>query len=270
MEMNFKRILFFITHRTLNEEHAELCFKALSNQIDPVNFDKMYIYNSHQDELPNDKLIQLYEKYELNKIFNECSIFIYDSETPKTLGADIVTIFNYCSGTYNNNDRLFILKSDCLPSKHLLNEIRKTDNIDTFLLTPPFILAKARIENTEIEEYLNRDFYVPSDNITFFNENEDNSKNNDHRNRITEKPTDEHIHFISCTVKTDFSCHYLTMNLFNLFNITSQSWGGCNMSKLRNYWIGTHRSFIIHKYHNIISRNRSQARLGTVEQYLLS
>lgn len=53
-------------------------------------------------------------------------------------------------------------------------------------------------------------------------------------------------------------------------DIQHQSWGGVKFYKLRNFYIGTDRSFVIHKYHDIKSENRSTDREGPVESWLRS
>lgn len=263
-----KRILFFITHKTLDLNHADLCFKSISNQIDiGLLFDKMYIYNSHSEELPNDEIIDLFNKYNLKRFIKEIEIFEYDDNTPKTLGSDIKVISNYFKDNYKNNDRILLLKSDCLLSINYFKELNKlNDNKDVYF-TAPFILSKKSTCNDDIIKYLNREEFTKSDDITFFVEDQIGSKNNDLNNRDIDI-SDKSIKFISCLVINDFSCHYLTNKIMKYLKIKSQSWGGVNLKQLNNYYIGSDRCFIIHQYHDIKSENRSIDREGPVHRWL--
>ena len=49
--MSIKYILFFITHSTLTHENCELTFYSISIQNNTNKFDKMYIYNTHPDNI---------------------------------------------------------------------------------------------------------------------------------------------------------------------------------------------------------------------------
>jgi hypothetical protein len=53
-------------------------------------------------------------------------------------------------------------------------------------------------------------------------------------------------------------------------NIKNQSWGGVNLSNLVPYFIETNNSFVVHKYHDIISENRNKDREGPVAEWLNS
>jgi hypothetical protein len=266
-----KNVIFFITHKTLGIEHAEACFYSLSKQENvPCKFDALYIYNTHQDELSNDILLNLYEKFNLNEFFTEIKIFNYNSSTEKALGADISVIRNYVMQNYVQEDRVLLLKSDCLLSKNYFNDILSLPADIPAYFVAPFICAKERIPDTEIFEYISRDLYIPSDDITFFVEDQFGSNNNDFFNRPGVNVTDNSIKFTSCYVIRDFSCHFLSVGLFDFVNIAVQSWGGVNFSALFDYFTGTGRSFVVHKYHGIISENRTNDREGPVVSWLKS
>lgn len=266
-----KRIIFFITHKTLDYEHAELSFKALSLSKDPMIFDTIYIYNTHEYELPNSKIIDLYIKYNLNRFIHNIKLFNYQN-TEKTLAADIFQILSYCISNYDLNDRIYLLKSDILVSKNCLNEFKKTDSLNEFFMVPPFVCAKARIDNEKIFAYLDRDKFIKSDDITFFTEDDIQSNNNDFHNRKDGLSImDKNIEFFATTCKRDFSSHYFTLNLIDKIIFKNQNWGGCNFSNLQSYYIGCENSFVIHKYHSIINNiNRFKNREGGVEEWLLS
>ena len=264
------KVIFFITHKTLGLDHAKLALSSLGDSYEPMKFDKMIIYNTHQDELPNELLFQMCRDYGLYSIVNE--ILEFDGVYPSTyrLTSDIRTIGNYVFERYQNTDKIWLWKSDCILSKYLVNDMNKLDTLQSFCFTPAFIVAKKRVTDNEIIEYCHKPYLVLSDHETFFNEDESQSKDNDHRNRIGEKATDFNIKFISCTVKRDFSNHYLTVDCLRNINIGDQTWGGVGFASLSNKWVGTSKGFVVHKYHNIVSESRPLPREGTIEEYMLS
>ncbi|MDD4931337.1 MAG: hypothetical protein PHG66_04320 [Candidatus Colwellbacteria bacterium] len=264
-----KNILVFITHATLGLEHADLCIEHLGKSVDPLVFDKMIVYNTHQHELSNEKITELITKHKiLDRICKEISLFDYNESTPKTLGHDCINIFNFLLNNYSMTDRVLILKSDIMISVNLLSELRDIQSSlkQTFILTPPFITAKERVSNDEIREYCSRTSIVLSDEKTFFDE-DCNGGETDHGKR---NPLDKDIKFISCTGKIDFSCHYMSLDLSLVMTVHSKTWGGVNFESCRDFWVGTEKSFTVHKYHSIVSENRVGEREGPIERYFKS
>jgi len=230
----------------------------------------MYIYNTHPEEISNEFLMGLTKDYCLESFINKIEIFPGPYPIKKTLASDIMAIQAYCVPLYKPKDAVWLLKSDCVVSVNLINEMKKVDKLISFVLTPPFICAKKRVVNEEIIEYCQKPLVVLSDHETFFNEDAYGTPENDFRNRPGESPKDANIKFISCTVKRDFSCHYLTIDNLIVMSKREQDWGGCWFQDVSSKWIGTHRGFVVHKYHGIISPNRSRPREGTIEDYMLS
>jgi len=264
-----KHIAFFITHTTLTEEHCDLTFRSIQNQSTAHKFNKLYIYNTHSHELSNDTIIKLYNAYTLSDFFLTVEVLPYDESSHKSLGQDITNIKNYCKSKYSSEDRILILKSDCLLSKNYFDVLFHLPPGPVYF-TAPFICAKKRVENHEILEYVMRDTYIPSDAITFFVEDTQHSSINDFTNRKDVRITDQTIKFTSCYVINDFSCHVMSIQLLDHVIIQNQTWGGINLKNLLPYFIETDRCFVVHKYHNIISINRSTQREGPVEDWLLS
>lgn len=266
-----KHIAFYITHKTLNVEHAELTFGGISRQECDTAFDTLYIYNSHSDELPNEILLNLAQKYNLQKLFKEILIFPYDTFTHKSLGGDINAIREFCVTNFNPTDRVLIIKSDTIPSVNFFDDILNQLPQDRpVYFVAPFICAKKRVSNDDIIEYSKRKSYTRSDEITFFVEDQYQSHHNDFTERDGVDVTSPSILFTSCYVIRDFSCHFLSVSLFDSILIQHKSWGGVWFSQLTPYFIPTERSFVIHKYHDIISENRSTDREGPVKDWLLS
>jgi hypothetical protein len=229
------------------------------------------VYNTHEEELSNELLFELIEKYNLNKFFREIKLFPYDPNTPKTLGSDIGTIRNFCHTNLTPEDRILLVKSDTILSVNYFDDVlNKTPQDKAVYFVAPFICAKERVSNDDIIKYSNRTAYIPSDEITFFVEDQHQSNNNDFHNRPGVDVTDEGILFTSCYVIRDFSCHFLSVSLFDLVRIIEQSWGGVWFSALTSFFVGTDRSFVIHKYHSIKSENRQTDREGPVNIWLQS
>jgi len=265
-----KNIIFFMTHKTLTLDHAKATFYSISKQNTDKKFDILYLYNTHQDEISNDVLLNLYSEYGLDRFIKEVKIFDYNPFTPKTLGNDLDSIIKYCVETYENQDRILFLKSDIVLSKNYFDDALNVPNGQLVYYTSPFICAKARISDAEIFEYADRDTYIQSDDITFFVEDQYGSPNNDFNNRPGVSITDEQIKFTSCYVIFNFTCHMISVELLKSVNLDCSSWGGATFTALYQNFVGTNRSFAIHKFHGIISENRATDREGPVKDWLYS
>ena len=266
-----KHILFFITHKTLDREHCELSFKSIQNQVSTqMIFDVMYIYNTHQQEFPNEIVVDLYKEYGLEKFAPTLRIFNYDENSHKSLGQDIENIISYVAKHYELEDRILFLKSDCVLSKNYFQDIFDLPQDRPVYFTAPFVCAKSRVDNDRILEYTMRDIFVPSDDITFFTEDRHGPENSDLVHRKDVAITDASILFFACYVIGDWSCHLISAGLFHLLAIGKQSWGGVGLQGLEPYFVETGRSFVVHKYHDIKSENRSEDRWGPVHTWLNS
>lgn len=265
-----KHICFFITHKTLTLEHCILTFKSLAIQNNKNMFDKLYIYNSHKDELPNEDIMKYIQEFMLSSLFKNIQIFDYDETSSKTLGQDISNISSYCQKVYNYEDRVLFLKSDCLLSKRYFDNILNLPQDKPVFFTAPFICAKKRVSNEEILSYILRENFIKTDEITFFVEDRYHSNDNDFNDVNKVSIYDESIKFTSCYVIIDWSCHLITVGILHKLGITNQSWGGVNLRNLDPYFIETDDCFVVHKYHNIQSENRNASREGPVEGWLLS
>lgn len=264
-----KHILFFITHKTLTLEHAELTFQSLASQECDDMFDEMIIYNTHPDDISNSTLLFLCNKYNLDRFFKKISLFSEQYPEQKSLGADVHALARYSYKNFEPTDRILLLKSDSLLSKNYFDEVFKLPEGPVYFVAP-FICAKKRVANEEILDYIKRDTFIRSDDITFFVEDQTGSPNNDFNNRPGINVTDEQIKFTSCYVITDFSCHLISVELLHQLTLHHQSWGGAKFYNLVPYFRGTDRCFVVHKYHGIISENRDTDREGPVKDWLNS
>ena len=256
------KILFFITHTTLDLDHAKMCLYELMlslKKCGTFRFDRMYIYNTHKEELSNETVLDIVEKYKLSKYISEISVFPYNVNTPKRLSSDMSTIFNFCRRNYSREDRVFILKSDLLLSCNVITDINKIIS-KSFVFTPPFVTAKSDLTNNQLHSYCRRETFIKSDSVTFYNESYDGDKNNtDHKNG--KSPFDEQFSFISCNCVFDFSCHYLTVDCMDYIMLDDKDWGGVNFSNCRHI-VTTDTSFTVHKFHEVKSQNRKLDREG--------
>lgn len=133
----------------------------------------------------------------------------------------------------------------------------------------PFVCAKKRVDDDKIAQYLLRESFIRSDDMTFFVEDSSQSSDNDF-NRRAQLITDKDILFTACTVTRDFSCHFISVALLDDIMIATQSWGGCNFTNLTSNLIQSDKCFVVHKYHDIISSNRISSREGPVEGWFIS
>lgn len=262
-------ILFFITHKTLGENHADMVFQSISKQKTEKKFDELVIYNSHSHELSNDSIISLFDKHGLNRVVEKISIFDYDQTTSKTLGGDISAIRKFCKKNYKPNDRVLILKSDCCLSCNYFDVILNIEPARQIHFVAPFICAKKRVDDSEILKYLSRESFIRTDEITFFVEDSRQSTDNDFYKRQG-SVLDNEILFTSCTVTRDFTCHFISVSLMDLIIVREQSWGGCGFTNLDPYILQTDRCFVVHKYHDVESSNRIGDREGPVREWLNS
>jgi hypothetical protein len=261
-------ILFFITHKTLDHDHADMSIKSISLQETDKIFDVMYIYNSHEDDIKNEDILKICYKYNILNKVRDIKLFQYNVDSNKTLASDISEIRNFCLNNHKNDDRVLILKSDIMLSKNYFNDVLNISKGEV-IFTSPFVCGKKRVSNDELLKYISRDSFIESDEITFFTEDEDGSNNNDFINRV-DNIEDDNIKFFSCRVVNDFSCHFISISLLNKIILNELSWAGANFSKLREFHRSSKKSFTLHKYHEIISTNRSGDREGPVQKWLNS
>ncbi len=118
------RICYFNTHATLGEKHADICFNSLANQSVDYRFDVMYIYNTHPDELPNNKLLSLIDKYRLRHHFDK--IEILPKSDGKTLGQDMLYLTSHCAEV--EAERVLMLKSGYGVSTNFMRGLNLIDH----------------------------------------------------------------------------------------------------------------------------------------------
>lgn len=262
------KILIFITHATLNYEHAEMTFRSLKESADPVEFDELLIYNTHSHELANEDILELSDELHFIK---KRRVFPYNPNTPKCLGADLAVLQKHCSDEYKSSDHVLLLKSDCLLSVNFLNELSKFDTehfSKEFIFVAPLLNAKQSVSNQEIIDRIKMPYAILSSEDTFYMEDENRTADNDFRDRPDATPGDSQIKYISCECKRDWSCHYLPVSVFQRVSVKQQDWGGSSFEHLSHLWVGSYKSFVVHKYHTIVSNNRQTERPGEWGEWL--
>lgn len=265
-----KNVVYWITHKTLDLDCANVSFCSITNQKCKTKFDELIIYNTHEEELSNESVLDIAKVYNFNNVFKKISIFPYDKNTHKSLGGDVHAIRKHATTTLDKDDRVLIMKSDSVLSANYFDDVLNILPTKDVYFVAPWVCAKKRVTNDEILDYSLRNTFIRSDKITFFVEDQYQSNNNDFIQRPGIKVTDDHIKFTSCYVIRDFSCHFLSVGLLPLISISEQSWGGVNFSNLIPYFIATDRSFVVHKFHDIVSENRTSDREGPVKDWLNS
>jgi|TARA_B110000438_G_scaffold296033_1_gene340069 hypothetical protein len=283
------RICYFNTHATLGEEHADICFNSLANQSVDYKFDVMYIYNTHPQELPNNKLLGLIDKYRLRHHFDK--IEILPKSDGKTLGQDMLYLTSHCQEA--NPTKVLMLKSDYGVSANFMKGLGDIDtSISTdsrFIFTPPTANAKEYIQKDEILQYLQRGAFVPSDEITYYfgSDYADSLGDGDLRvlkdiwhqdpedlaadmRRDFEDPTDPRVRFVAHTVRADFNCHYMDGTTFSEIDFQGSNpdrtwnlsfWGIQAAQRVQGVpFIDIGGPFVVHIFHSIVGPNREEPR----------
>jgi len=266
-----KNLLFFIIHNTSTLEHCQLSLQSLCRQSETTfKFDHMYIYNTQADEITYDDILDICWKENILKfvVVEEICIFDYDKNSPKSLEQDLKNIMTYVTKRYSPDDRVLFMKSDCLLSKYYLKDIEELPDNCPIHFTAPFVFAKKRVPNDEILDYVKRDSFVESEAITFFTEDGYSSHNSDLEHRKDVKITDESVKFFACYGIRCWSCHLITVSLFPLMGIVNQT--GIDLRHLEPYFNKTSRSFVVYKYHGIVSENRLTGRWTQIYEWILS
>jgi hypothetical protein len=259
--------LLFNTHTSLTHKHAELSLWALSQQ--PLLWDNFVIYNSHEDELSNDYIEEIINKVKLkDKIKNIHKVF-YDNKSPKSLGFDLYQQFNYALANFNIDDKYLLLKSDYCVSKNFYKSFDLLKSKKKYFFTIPTVNAKEFVSNEEIKNYLNRDTFIPYDEITYYHGSDMCSNDKPHDTLNGKTDLDKECKFVSCHILKDYNCHVLDGNTmqyaFFSHGELQTTWGGFGSSIysfLNNgcEFICNTDSFAVHVYHDIISKNRKEPR----------
>lgn len=282
------RICYFNTHATLNQWHADICFHSLSMQSVDYKFDKMFIYNTHPNELSNETVLDLIDKYRLRHHFDE--IEILPKSDGKTLGQDMLYLTSHCQSV--KPSRVLMLKSDYGLSKNFMSGLqvidRNTDENSQFIFTAPTANAKEFVQKDEILSYLSRPIFTPKCDVTWYFGSDYRDSLGEHvfrylnevwdgdpedlgkSLRICEKPTDPSVRFVSHSIRSDFNCHYMDGKTFAEIDFKGSNpartwnlsfWGIQAAQRVQKIpFVDTPGAFVVHLFHSIVGPNRKEPR----------
>lgn len=165
-----KRQVYFITHSTLDEYHARISLESLSRQEYDENWDALFVYNTHQEELSNEKILELSSNFRLDKKFKRIEIVEYDSRCQKTNFQDFMNLMNHCRKNVpiHNRSKVLYLKSDYVISDRFFNGIYKFDGEENFLFSSMIENAKEFVTEEEIKSRARRELFTLVDEVTFY------------------------------------------------------------------------------------------------------
>tara|TARA_Y100000593_G_scaffold74585_1_gene137368 strand:- start:6150 stop:7016 length:867 start_codon:yes stop_codon:yes gene_type:complete len=273
--------LIFITHATLYEKHADWCLNTLlSKQTDDIAWDNFVIYNTHEDEVSNEFILDLIKKYDVNRYVKNILIFPYDTEIyKKTLNQDIKNWFTILveNGLNQENGKTVFLKSDYCVSNNF-NEIVKLQQNNDFQWSLPIYNAKERLSFDDIQDRLSLETFIAVDDKTYY-------RGGDNQSGITPlgevSPNGEmdyhpSIDYVSHNYQNDYNLHVYSNNVLqigydllhnldnNAYNLDS-TWGGAhNLFAGMKFYGVKHldeiRCFGVHMFHEVKSANRDKDR----------
>ncbi len=269
----------FTTHTTLNIEHAEHSLKSLlALQTQDITWDNFIIYNTHEHELSNEKIIELIEKYDSRRYIKDLLIFPYDQETnKKNLLQDIRNWYDVGLSLelQKSPGKMLWLKSDYCVSSNF-NKVLLEHRNNNFMWSLPTLSAKERVNYDSILQKLNIVEFTPTDSETYYRGG-DNSNNNLPKNEISpngEMDFHPSINYVSHNYVHDFNLHVVSNDTLQLgrdiayhpqvFDMDS-TWGGPHnlfygLKQNGVHFSGEYRAYGIHMFHEIISENRLQDR----------
>ena len=269
----------FVTHATLYEKHADWSLQALFNQTEDIEWDNFIIYNTHEEELSNNIILDLIKKYDTKSYIKNILIFPYDTNLyKKTLNQDIKNWFTILvENGLNQEGKTVFLKSDYCVSNNF-NEVFKQQPNNDFQWSLPIHNAKERLVYKDIEIKLKDNTFIPVDPKTYY-------RGGDNQSGITPKeeisPNGEmeyhpSIDYISHNYQNDFNLHVYANNVLEIgykllhnlnndaYNLDS-TWGGAHnlyagMKHFGVQHLNEIKCFGIHMFHEIISANRDKDR----------
>jgi hypothetical protein len=259
------KVLYFNTHTTLNEWQAELCLRSISEQSIEFCWDKFFIYNTHPHEISNEKIMQLYNKYELNKKFKSVEVVPYDMNDPKTNFQDFQNMINHCKNNVGQSeeDYLLYVKSDYVLSRRFFEGIEKFNGEKNFIFSAMLYCTKEWVGEADILRKKEQDIFTLMDNETYYI-GSDYKDEHPHDGGIPvsntiksyelkthwnwsdgwfdkggykgmrtgpgsiDSPNHPSIKFVSSSTRGDVNIHYMTVNTFTNSSFTNSrhhTWG---------------------------------------------
>lgn len=278
-ESNIINTCIFTTHTTLDKLHAEYSLRSLLQlQTEDVLWDNFVIYNTHENELPNEHIIELIKEYDTKKYVKNIYVFPYDSEkNKKNLVQDIRNWYDIALSLELEkvDGRIFWLKSDYCVSSNF-NMVFNKQPIQNTMWSLPVYTAKEKISYDEILNKLGLAGFAPIDEETYYRGG-DNPNNDLPKNELSPNGNmdyDSSINYVSSNYVYDFNLHVLSNDTIklghsiayhpNVFNMES-TWGGCHnlffaLKENNVIFNGEYQAYGIHMFHEVKSENRNKDR----------
>ena len=164
------KAIYFNTHTTLTEYHANLCMQSLQEQSQDYLWDYFFVYNSHAEELSNDVLYSLYKKNNLDKNFRKFEIIDYNVNNKKTNFQDFMNMIDHCRNNFSTKEKDYILylKSEYLLSHKFMESMNIFDNEKKFIFSAMIENAKEFVSSEEILQRSKRDIFTLVDDVTYY------------------------------------------------------------------------------------------------------
>lgn len=271
----------FTTHHTLDEKHAEMSIRSLFDQTERLVWDNFVVYNTHEDELSNDFIVNLLIPYINSGLIENASVFEYKSGMyPKTLTQDTINHFDIILGNeIYRPGKTLLLKSDYCVSRNF-NETMRKMKVSNNIWSLPIYNAKEKVSDDEVLELLKMDVFKPVFEGVYYR----GGTNHPHTPGTMDNPylemtfdgskdTDPSVRFVSHNIQNDYNLHVFTNDTIRIcsqickqvYNPNS-TWGGAHdLFNVAWNQAGIERetlidAFGVHMYHGIISPNRTQDR----------
>jgi len=248
-----RRVMVFVSYPGLTHNSAAMAFLSLSLARDPITFDELLIYNSQPVELPNHQILEIIRSHaRLRPLLGEIQLLGPDAShpvgTPHDLASDLETVRRYLAYTCTANDRVLLLRGDCVLSVGYLDELRKFETGDTdreFVFVAPTLYAKPTLTNEQILTKAARDEIVLSSTDTFHLGDLDGAgPDSDFRCLRDTHPTSKKIQFASTCSRRTWTPSYFPMRVLEQANIANDA---VLYEHLPDLWVGAYQSFAIHQ-----------------------
>ena len=276
----------FVTHATLYEKHADWCLQALFDQTEDIEWENFIVYNTHEEELSNEIILDLIKKHDTKSYIKNIFIFPYKSDLfEKTLTQDIKNWFAILvENGFNQEGKTLFLKSDYCVSNNF-NEIFKQQPNNDFQWSLPIHNAKERLVYEDVKDKLKNNTFVPVDEKTYYRGGDNQSGITPRREISPNGEMEYHpsIDYVSHNFQNDFNLHVYGNNIlkigYNLLDNLNEyeydltcSWGGVvDFYKIMHRRGVPHlneiKCFGIHMFHEIISPNRKLDRGDKRKKY---
>lgn len=293
--------IFWATHLTLTKEHAECSIKyLLEQQTEMTTWDNFVIHNTHPDEISNEYLLELINKYDVHKQVK--SIQIDPRRDSKNHSMDLIQHMQYVvdRGWHTTPGKTLLLKQEYVVSKTFNRSFNSHPDSRVYWALPIY-QAKEKVDwrSNEFDIQQSYNSFIPITPNTMFLRNDANVNewfgwlpNASLRgipvpSSINGAFADTHpaILFVAVYSQSDLHVQVFSndicetvLGLMQMFLHTDKSWGDAykfitgdhppqGVPKLLDLarrgdfvWSTDIGAYATHLYHDVISANRSRPR----------